>query len=65
MPVRSIAIWHNMGNSQAEIARQLSHLSVTQIESALTFYFANKAEIDHDIEDEDREATRLAALHRR
>ena len=65
MPVRSIAIWHNTGNSPEEIARQFSHLSLSQIQSALTFYFANKAEIDQDIEDEDREATRLAALHRR
>ena len=65
MPVRSIAIWHNMGNSPNEIARQVGYLSLAQIDSALAWYFANKTEVDQEIEDEDREATRLAALHRR
>lgn len=65
MPVRSIAIWHNMGDTTEEIAYKYDHLSVAQIQSALTFYFANKSEIDQDIEEEEREATRLAALHRR
>jgi uncharacterized protein (DUF433 family) len=63
--VRRIAIWYNMGNSPEEIARQISHLSLTQVQAALTWYFANKAEIDRDIEDEEREATALEALHRR
>jgi len=62
--VRRIAVWHNMGSSPEEIARQISHLSLTQVRAALTWYFANKAEIDRDIEDEEREATDLEAMHR-
>jgi len=63
--VRRIAIWYNMGNSPEEIARQISHLSLAQVQAALAFYFANKPEIDQDIEDEEREAEALAAMHRR
>ena len=63
--VRRIAIWYNMGTSPEEIARQISHLSLSQVQAGLTWYFANKAEIDQDIEDEEREARILEALHRR
>jgi uncharacterized protein (DUF433 family) len=54
-----------MGSSPEEIARQISHLSLTQVQSAITWYFANKAEIDQDIEDEDHYAADLEAMHRR
>jgi uncharacterized protein (DUF433 family) len=63
--VRGIAIRYNMGASPEEIARQIGHLSLAQVQAALTWYFANKAEIDQDIEDEEREYKILAALHRR
>jgi uncharacterized protein (DUF433 family) len=63
--VLRIAVWHNMGNSPEEIARRISHLSLSQVQSALTFYFDNKAEIDQDIADDEREATALEEMHRR
>jgi uncharacterized protein (DUF433 family) len=63
--VLRIAIMHHMGTSPEEIARRISHLSLAQVQSALTWYFANKLEIDQDIADEKREATALEAMHRR
>ena len=60
-----IAIWHKMGNSAEEIARQISHLTLAQVQVALKWYFANKAEIDRDIEEDERETLALEAAHRR
>jgi uncharacterized protein (DUF433 family) len=63
--VRGIAIRYSTGSDAKKIASRLRHLSLSQVEAALTWHFANKAEIDEEIEDEDREATALEALHTR
>jgi len=60
--VRRIAVWHNMGLIPEEIVRKFGHLSLAQVDAALACYYANKAEIDADLEAEEREAE---ALHLR
>lgn len=63
--VRRIAVWHNMGESPEEIANNFGYLSLAQVHAALAYYYANKAEIDADLEAEEREYDRLAAQHPR
>jgi uncharacterized protein (DUF433 family) len=63
--VRRIAVLHNMGESPEEIAANFGHLSLAQVHAALAHYYANKAEVDADLEGEDREYDRLAAQHPR
>ena len=63
--VRTIAVWHKMGSSPEDIAREISHLNLAQIHAALAYYYANQPEIDADIESEAREAERLEQLYRR
>jgi len=63
--VRRIAVWHNMGLIPEEIVRNFGHLSLAQVHAALAYYYANKVEIDADLEAEDREAEALEQQHRR
>jgi uncharacterized protein (DUF433 family) len=51
--VRRIAGWYNLGLTPEEIAAKIEHLSLTQIHAALTYYHANREEIDGDIAAED------------
>ncbi|MEG4107605.1 DUF433 domain-containing protein [Microcoleus sp. S13_C5] len=39
--VRRIAVLYKQGNSAEEIARLMTHLSITQVYAALTYYHAN------------------------
>lgn len=63
--VRRIAVLHNMGEAPEEIAANFGHLSLAQVHGALAYYYANRAEIDADLEAEEREYDALAHLHRR
>ena len=63
--VRRIAVWHNMGLIPEEIVRNFGHLSLAQVHAALAYYYANKVEIDADLEAEDREAEALEQQYRR
>lgn len=47
--VRRIAGWHNLGLTPEEIAAKIEHLTLAQIHAALTYYHANRDEIDSDI----------------
>ena len=51
--VRRIAGWHNLGLTPEEIAAKIEHLTLAQIHAALTYYQANRGEIDNDIAAED------------
>ncbi len=62
--VRRLVIFYNMGMTVEEIAQDWPQLSLAQVQAAIAYYHANKVEIDADIEAEDREADRLAELHR-
>ncbi|HEX7359030.1 MAG TPA: DUF433 domain-containing protein [Bryobacteraceae bacterium] len=52
--VRRIAVLHNEGLAPEEIAREFQHLSLAQIHAALAYYYANRTEIDADLEAEAR-----------
>lgn len=61
--VRRIAGLYNQGNNAEEIARRLNHLTITQIYAALTYYHANRQEIDEDIAAEQTAYEELAKQH--
>ena len=52
---------HAYGWSPEEIHRQHPHLSLTQVYSALAYYYENKEKVDRQIEIERREADALLA----
>jgi uncharacterized protein (DUF433 family) len=51
--VRRIVGWHNLGLGPEEIAAKMERLTLAQIHAALTYYHANRDEIDADIAAED------------
>ena len=57
--VRRIAGWHNLGLAPEEIAAKIEHLTLAQIHAALTYYYANRDEVDNDIAAEDALAEEL------
>jgi uncharacterized protein (DUF433 family) len=61
--VRRIAGLYNQGNNAEEIARRLNHLTITQIYGALTYYHANRDQIDEDIAAEKTAYEQLAKQH--
>lgn len=54
--VHRIAIWYNLGNSAEEIAYQYPHLDLAQVYAALSYYHANRVEIDAEIAADQTEA---------
>lgn len=62
--IRRVAGWYKMGRSPEEIADQYGHLNLAQVHAALTYYFANRDEIDSELADEDAEYDRLASAHK-
>ena len=61
--VRRIAIWYKQSLSAEEIADRIGHLTLTQVYAALTYYHANRDEIDADIAAEEAEGDRIEALN--
>lgn len=47
--VRTIAGYYQMGMSVDEILTSLSHLTTSQVHSALAYYFDHQSEIDKDM----------------
>ena len=65
--VRRIVGWYKQGLTPEEIITEVPHLSLAQVYAALTYYHANREEIEADITTEAVTAERLAkqhALHR-
>ncbi len=60
--VRRIAIWYKQSLSAEEIADRIGHLTLTHVYAALTYYHANREEIDADIAAEEAEGSRIEAL---
>jgi uncharacterized protein (DUF433 family) len=56
--VRRIAIWYKQSLSAEEIADRIGHLTLTQVYAGLTYYHANREEIDAEIAAEAAEADR-------
>lgn len=61
--VQRIAVLYKQGNSAEEIAADLDHLTLAQVYAALTYYHANRSEIEANLAAEQAEYDRLAALH--
>ena len=62
--VRTIALCHRAGLSPPEIAAEFPHLTLAQVYAALTYYHANRDEIERDIADEDATVEQLERQHR-
>ncbi|MCT7950541.1 DUF433 domain-containing protein [Ancylothrix sp. C2] len=63
--VRSIVVLYKEGLNAEEIVSQKDHLTLAQVYAALTYYHANREEIEEDLAAEEAEYWRLAALHGR
>ncbi len=63
--VRRIVGWYKQGLSPEEISTEVPHLSLAQVYAALTYYHANRDEIEADIAAEDAEAQKLETQHAR
>lgn len=50
--VRTIVTEYNHGSSPEEIVADRDYLTLAQVHAALAYYFANKTEIDDDLEAE-------------
>jgi uncharacterized protein (DUF433 family) len=61
--VRRIVGWYKQGLTPEEITTEVSHLSLAQVYAALTYYHANREEIEADIAAEDAETKQLEAQH--
>ena len=61
--VRRIVGWYKLGLTPEEISTEIPHLSLAHVYAALTYYHANRDEIEADIAAEDAEATDLETRH--
>jgi uncharacterized protein (DUF433 family) len=61
--VRRIVGWYKQGLNAEEITTEIPHLSLAQVYAALTYYHANRDEIEADIAADDFEATHLETQH--
>src|SRR3972149_2013251 len=61
--VRRIVGWYKLGLSPEEIADRVGHLSLSKVYASLTYYHANKDELETDIAAEEAEADRLEQEH--
>jgi uncharacterized protein (DUF433 family) len=62
--VRRIVEWYKLGYSPEEIAHEIGHITLAQVFAALTYYHANREEIEADLADEKDAAERLEAGQR-
>lgn len=61
--VRRIAVLYKQGLNAEEIAYEMEHLTLAQVYAALTYYHANRDEIEADLVAEEEEYKRLEALY--
>ena len=54
--VQRIVGWYKLGLSPEEIADRIGHLSLAQVQAALAYFHANRAQIEADITTEEIEA---------
>lgn len=62
--VRRIVGWYKMGYSPEEVATEIPHLGLAQVHAALSYYHANRAEMEAAMAAEEAEADRLEREHR-
>ena len=61
--VRRIVGWYKLGLSPEEIAEEIGHLNLAQVYAALSYYHANRDEIEQDMAQEDEAAEQLEQSH--
>ncbi len=61
--VSRIVGWYKLGLAPEEIASQIPHLTLAQVYAALTYYHANREEIEQDLAEENAMAEQLERLH--
>jgi uncharacterized protein (DUF433 family) len=61
--VSRIVGWYKLGLSPEEIASQIPPLTLAQVYAALTYYHANREEIEQDLAEENTLAEQLERLH--
>ena len=62
--VRTIVGYYDSGETPAEIAKQIPHLTLAQVHAALAYYYANRDEVDAAMAAERAEADRLEREYR-
>ena len=63
--VRTIVRWYKLGMSPEEIANEYTHLTLGQVYAALTYYHANREDMEAEMTAEEAEGDRLEQEHRR
>ena len=61
--VRRIVTWYKRGLNAEEISDRIGNVTLAEVYAALTYYHANKNEIETDLAMQVAEAKRLEALH--
>ncbi|MGH7843547.1 MAG: DUF433 domain-containing protein [Candidatus Binatia bacterium] len=62
--VRRVVEWYKLGFSPEEIAQEIGHIRLAQVFAALTYYHANREEIEDDLANEKDVAEQLEAGQR-
>lgn len=62
--IAQIAVWHQQGMSPEAILEEISYLNLAEIYAALSYYHANRKEIEADLAAELAEYERLEADRR-
>ena len=57
--VSRVVIWYRLGLTPEQIADRIGHLSLAQVYAALTYYHANRQNIDAEISTEEAQADLL------
>ncbi|MEZ2231067.1 DUF433 domain-containing protein [Microcoleus sp.] len=57
--IAQIAVWHQQGMSPEAILEEISYLNLAQIYAALSYYHANRKEIEADLAAELADVSRL------
>jgi uncharacterized protein (DUF433 family) len=58
--VQRIAAWYKLGLNAEEIAERMGNVTLTQVYAALTYYHANREEIEAYLDREKEDYIRLA-----
>ncbi len=61
--VKQIVVWYKQGYTAEEIADDHKRLTLAQVYAALAYYHANRAEVEAELAEEEREATELAQMY--
>ncbi|MDQ3249741.1 MAG: DUF433 domain-containing protein [Chloroflexota bacterium] len=58
-----IAVWYKLGHTPEEIARRYGHLDEAQVYAALTYYHANRNQIEAELAADEIESNQIEEAH--